>query len=464
VANIITRENGNRAVQFFDLKRVRRTVTLGRVTISQAKRAADRIESLVAAARMRAVLDLDTAKWLADIAGDMHAELVALGLCEARQSSEPEPVEPVVEQVVTLAGFVAEYLAMRKDVKPGTRYNLELARDNLLEFFGAERGLASITPLEADAYRMHLRSSLPDNSARRKTKREGKPGADDEHKTLAENTVRRMVSRARQFFTAAVRGRRIQENPFSHLKGLNVRAVKERQAFIDRQTTHKLLDAAPTAEWRAVIALARFGGIRVPSELYPLKWTDIDWDANVVHVVSPKTEHCGKGRRTVPLFPELRVVLRDAFEAAPDKSVYVLHRHRAESQNLRQGLERIIVKAGLTQWPKLFVNLRSSRATELVEHFPGHVAAEWLGHTEAVANEHYRQTTADHYKRAAAMPTGDVPSAASGAAVKSGNDRGERHGAGAVRRDDKKSPVIAGLSGLLPLSIQMSSYPARTRT
>jgi len=68
-------------------------------------------------------------------------------------------------------------------------------------------------------------------------------------------------------------------------------------------------------------------------------------------------------------------------------------------------LERIIAKAGLKAWPKLFVNLRASRATELVEHFPGHVAAKWLGHSEAVANEHYRQTTAEHYARVAAEPT-----------------------------------------------------------
>jgi len=148
--------------------------------------------------------------------------------------------------------------------------------------------------------------------------------------------------------------------------------------------------------------------------------------------------------------------------------VYVLHRHRAESQNLRQGLERIIAKAGLVQWPKLFTNLRSSRATELVEHFPGHVAAEWLGHTEAVANEHYRQTTAEHYAKAAATPTGDLPRAASGAAVTnriSGQENETGRPASEARRPEKQnSPIIAGLCDPMPSTEQTNSYPARTRS
>ncbi len=51
-------------------------------------------------------------------------------------------------------------------------------------------------------------------------------------------------------------------------------------------------------------------------------------------------------------------------------------------------------------WPRLWVNLRSSRATELADAFPSKVAADWLGHTEAIADKHYRQTTREHFERA----------------------------------------------------------------
>jgi hypothetical protein len=62
---------------------------------------------------------------------------------------------------------------------------------------------------------------------------------------------------------------------------------------------------------------------------------------------------------------------------------------------------RIVKRAGLTPWPKLFVNLRATRATELSEQYPGHVVAAWLGHSEAIGQEHYLRTTDEHFSRAA---------------------------------------------------------------
>ena len=49
---------------------------------------------------------------------------------------------------------------------------------------------------------------------------------------------------------------------------------------------------------------------------------------------------------------------------------------------------------------KPWQNLRSTRETELVETFPVHVAAAWLGNTEAVAQKHYLQVKGEHFKRA----------------------------------------------------------------
>lgn len=71
-----------------------------------------------------------------------------------------------------------------------------------------------------------------------------------------------------------------------------------------------------------------------------------------------------------------------------------------QATNLRSQFERILRRAGVKPWARLWVNLRSSRATELADSFPSHVCAEWLGHCERVANEHYRQTTRDHFEKA----------------------------------------------------------------
>ena len=173
----------------------------------------------------------------------------------------------------------------------------------------------------------------------------------------------------------------------------------------------KLLDACPNHHWKVIVALARYGGLRCPSEVLSLRWQDIDWDAGRIVVQSPKTEHhAGKASRVIPLFPELRPILADAFDLAPEGAVYVVdERMRASSQgkagwrncNLRTTFEKIVKRAGLTPWPRLFHNLRSSRQTELAESFPSHVVCDWLGNSEDIARKHYYQTTDDHFARAA---------------------------------------------------------------
>lgn len=105
----------------------------------------------------------------------------------------------------------------------------------------------------------------------------------------------------------------------------------------------------------------------------------------------------------VPLFPELREYLEDARELAGDLANNPLHplitRYR-KGANLRTQLERIIKRAGLKPWPKLFQNLRSTRETELAESFPIHVVCEWIGNSQAVAKKHYLQVTDAHFEAA----------------------------------------------------------------
>lgn len=55
--------------------------------------------------------------------------------------------------------------------------------------------------------------------------------------------------------------------------------------------------------------------------------------------------------------------------------------------NLRSQFQRIIRRAGVKPWPRLWVNLRSTRDTELSDEFPSHGINGWLGHSERVANE-----------------------------------------------------------------------------
>ena len=246
--------------------------------------------------------------------------------------------------------------------------------------------MKSLTPGDADEFPRHL-------------KRDG----------LAETTINRRTSLARTIFKDALRLHLISENPFSDVRA-GTRQNKSRLFFVDLESYQKVMDVASDAEWRAIIALARIGGLRCPSEILSLKWQDIDWEGCKIHVTAPKTEHLGKGSRIIPLFPELVGPLMDASEQADDGAEYVIEIHRAKKiktkagnwsqANLRTTFAKFVKRAGLKQWPRLFQNLRASRETELSQTFPIQVVTEWIGNTPEIAMGHYLQVTEMDFQRA----------------------------------------------------------------
>jgi integrase len=186
-----------------------------------------------------------------------------------------------------------------------------------VRFFGADKPLRDVTEADAEEfYRWQLA--------------EGQ----------APNTVRRTCGRAKQFFRYAVRKRLLASNPFADLK-TTVGGNPERKFFVTADAVRKVLDACPDAEWRLIFALCRWGGLRCPSEVLALRWGDVDWERSRFTVRSAKTEHHeGKGRRIVPIFPELLPHLADAFDRAEPGQEYVIIRCRDGGVNLRTQLER----------------------------------------------------------------------------------------------------------------------------
>jgi integrase len=95
-----------------------------------------------------------------------------------------------------------------------------------------------------------------------------------------------------------------------------------------------------------------------------LRWTDIDWEDNMITVRGPKLEHLeGHETRVIPLFRELKPVLLQAFAESPTGSEFVMSRYRGGNKNLRTQFLRIIRRAGVEPWGMPFQNLRSSRET-----------------------------------------------------------------------------------------------------
>jgi len=376
-------------------------IGLGKCTKRQAQTAKRNIESLIRANTSGDSMEQSTADWLANVPDTLRNKLEALSLAKPRVRIE----------VPTVAALADEFIAARADVKESTRIGYRQVKVDLVEFFKADRSVDTITPADAKKFKIHLG-----------TKR-----------GLAVGTVNRRCRRAKQFFAFAVDSRYLSESPFAKVKaGQSVNS--DNLAFIDQETTERLIEAAPDVQWRLIIALARYAGLRIPSELLPLKWSDVLWDQKKIHITSPKTEHQGKPERIIPLFPDLETILSEAYELAEPGDTYIITRYRDTTQNLRTTFNRIIRNAGLTPWPRLFQNLRSSRITELDERTTAKAMNLWFGNTEAVRRAHYLQVTEDDYRRAVEPAPKDAPD-------KRGQKRGLNRGQSrsAANRNDKRS-------------------------
>ncbi len=66
---------------------------------------------------------------------------------------------------------------------------------------------------------------------------------------------------------------------------------------------------------------------------------------------------------------------------------------------------RLIQKAGLQPWPRLFHSMRNSRETELAKDHPLHIVTAWMGNTPKIAMKHYLMVTDSDFDRATGKPT-----------------------------------------------------------
>lgn len=395
MASITIAADGARAVQFHDAAGKRWLIRLGKLPGGRklkrkaavnpgespwepdghAKTVKQHVEALLASKTNGEPVDKVTTAWLTTCGDKLMKRLAAVGLIAPRRTDR-------------LKEFLTAYIDGRSNLKPRSRLNLNVAKDLLVAHFGADAVVREIDEKGADAWTTGLR-----------TKREN-----SDRPRYAEATVGRLIRRARQFWSIAKRWKLTDENPFAGIKAPG-QTNSARSFHIDRATAAKLIHAAPDLEWRLIIALSRFGGLRVPSEIAGLAWGDVDWAKSRVRITSPKTAHHeGKGERYIPIFPELRPHLEavwNGFDAAPEATEPVAPRVVNAEVNLRHGLKRIIKKAGLVAWERLFHNMRASRQTELTESWPLHVVCAWLGNSAPIADAHYLTVRDSDFERAA---------------------------------------------------------------
>lgn len=380
-------------LRFYDKGGKRRAIWLGNATESYAEQWRAHIEHLAQCSRDEVPFCPASTTWLSRLSRRERAKLEAVELVvplePMPQRSLDEPVKPP-----TLDGLCSRYITARKSVEPGTRDKFEQTQASLVRYFGKTKAIDSITMADAEAWREWLAVAGNDRNK--------------EDKSLSLATVRKRCGIAKQIFAWAVRAKLLQENVFGGLPS-TVRANVARQEHVDRARIQKVIDAAPNAEWKALIALARFGGLRIPSEVAGLTWADVDFDEGSLFIRSPKTRRYeGKASRVCPMFVDLRPYLEDLAAAVKPGidtplSTPVLP-SLISSANLSTKLRKIVAKARLRLWPKAWQNLRASCSTELlIDGFTQKEVSEWLGNSEAVLHEHYAMATRDSFLRAAGL-------------------------------------------------------------
>jgi integrase len=257
----------------------------------------------------------------------------------------------------------------RSPGKPATIKVFQQTLDSLVVFFGADTPIEPITAERADEWRVWVVKDKKSSGRRNKQRT-----TDDNR--LAAPTVAKRISVAKQVFRCAVRGGWLKKSPFDGLRPWS-QANSARARYIPLGTICDILDACPSVEWRLIVALARLAGLRCPSEIGALTWADVNLGKERLTVLAEKTEHHGGDHsfRVVPICPELRAILADAFEQAEPGDTLVAPMAARKTVNLTTYLEKIITQAGHEPWPRLLQNLRASCGTDWVEKYPSHVVA-----------------------------------------------------------------------------------------
>ncbi len=369
MASLSNDKSGKRRTLFSIPGGRRQTLWLGKVPKKSAESMLVRIEEMIQHKSIGSAFPTELVGWIQKLPGPTRKKLESAGLVEAR------PPVPTV-------GEVLDRYRKTRVVKDSTMQTYAQALDGLEAALGRDTLIDAVTAAHADEWRRSLTTA-----------------------GLAAPTIAKRVKVARALFSKAVRWKMIAENPFEHLKS-GSQANPKRSHHVPVETIERVIAACPDREWRAIIALCRFAGLRAPSELVGLMWTDVDWKRRALTVRSPKTEHHeGQAQRLVPISDRLREILNDLWTSAGPSESKMLPSIASSTKNLRTRFQKILKRAKVSPWPRLFQNLRASAETDWVERFPQHEVASWLGHSPTVARTHYLQTRDMHFAAAAGLNT-----------------------------------------------------------
>lgn len=330
----------------------RRSIWLGDIPESEAIAIQRHVDEIIASQTADLPLPRQTARFLEGLPAAMRAKLQA-----------------ITGAARTLQTAIDEYIDAR---------HADLSESTLAD---RQRSLDHLQPM-----------------AGRKLERLTAKDVEDVHASLdcGPSTRGKIAAAWKAFFSWCMERHWISENP---ARPLPSRVAARQKQFVSTATIDAVIRQCTDPGLRLAIAMSRYGGIRMMSELRGLTRADIDWDRKRITIHDTKR----KRDRVIPLFPELEPTLADH----PDGPLCSDLLQLTDSAITQRFLAELR-KAGVTPWPSPWHAMRASRETELIERFGLSTAAIWIGNSESVAMRSYAVVTDQHWA-AAIAPIVDTP-------------------------------------------------------
>lgn len=378
----LTEDPGKRGktyrIGFLNADRQRKTVRIGAMPKKKAETIRSHVDQLEACLFDGSAPPPATAAWLASVGDVLRKRMEKAGLVEVKAAAAPESTMPTLGELVAMYQTRPKF----KKLKPNSVKNEILYAGCLLRHFRASMPIDKVTEADGEDYYEHLQLPLDQG------------GMD-----YSESTAMAAIGAAHRLYRFAIKSRLIDRSPFDDVPRGN--AHRGNNAYLTTADSLAVLGKLPSTEWRLLFGLARWGGLRTPSEPRGLRWCDVDWENKRFLVHSPKTErHHGHETRWVPIFPELMPLFEARFDEAAEGEELVIPRLSKKVSHVST-IKYAARLAGVDQWPRIFHSLRSTRQTELQQTYPGYVVCAWLGNSEIIARKHYLQVTDQHFEQAA---------------------------------------------------------------
>ena len=268
---------------------------------------------------------------------------------------------------ITFGEFGTRYMEHAKANKRSWLRDEQML-EHLTKFFGSERQLTEITPVEIEGYKLHRRASV------------------------SGSTVNRELALLKRMFNLAIAWDLFLDlNPVRRVTFFREFNISVR--VLSTEEEEKLLqNAAPYIQDLVLFALNT--GLRI-GEIFSLSWPHVDWEKNVLEVFAHKT---GK-TRTVPMNAETVKVLQAWQLAKKNDFVFYNPETGKPFVDLKAGFALACRKAEISgvTWH----TLRHTFASRLLDRGVDIVTVkELLGHSTVVVTMRYTHTNLES-KRAA---------------------------------------------------------------